>query len=103
MVNHPFEYPWSSYHANALGQYNALIPSHSLYDALGHDATTRQAQYRSLFSAQIDELSLAQMREATNKAWVLGSEHFKQKIADQLNRRSGKLAKGGDRKSDEFK
>ncbi len=42
------------------------------------------------------------MREATKKAWVLGSEYFKQKIADQLNRRSGKLAKGGDRKSDEY-
>jgi len=44
-----------------------------------------------------------QMREATNKAWVLGSEHFKQKIAAQLNHRIGKLEKGGDRKSDEFK
>ena len=74
-----------------------------MYDALGQDDTTRQAQYLSLFTAQIDELSLAQMREATNKAWVLGSEHFKQKIADQLNRISGQLAKGGDRKSDEFK
>lgn len=74
-----------------------------MYDVLGQDDTTRQAQYRSLFTAQIDELNLAQMREAANKAWVLGSEHFKQKISDQLNRRSGKLAKGGDRKSDEFK
>ena len=37
-----------------------------------------------------------------NKAWVLGSAHFKQKIADQLNRRIDKLSKGGDRKSDEY-
>ena len=43
------------------------------------------------------------MREATNKAWVLGSEHFKQKIESQLNRRTDKLNRGGDRKSDEFK
>ena len=43
------------------------------------------------------------MREATNKAWVLGSDHFKQKIANQLNRRSVRLAKGGDRKSNEYK
>ena len=63
----------------------------------------RQAQYRSLFAGQIDEISLSQLREATNKAWVLGSEHFKQKIASQLNLRSDRLAKGGDRKSDEFK
>jgi hypothetical protein len=33
---------------------------------------------------------------------VLGSDYFKQKIANQLNRRSDKLAKGGDRKSDEY-
>ena len=103
MVQHPAEYPWSSYCANALGQPDALITPHSLYDALGQDEATRQAQYRSLFAGQLDEISLSQLREATNKAWVLGSEHFKQKIANQLNRRSDKLAKGGDRKSDEFK
>ena len=32
----------------------------------------------------------------------LGSTHFKQKIAAQLNRRSEKLSKGGDKKSDEY-
>lgn len=103
MVQNPSEYPWSSYRANALGQYDTLITPHTMYYALGQDETTRQAQYRSLFAAQIDEMSLTQVREATNKAWVLGSEHFKQKIADQINRRTDKLAKGGDRKSDEFK
>lgn len=102
MVQHPSEYPWSSYRANALGCYNALISPHYIYCALGQDDATRQTQYRSLFTGQIDEMSLAQMREATNKAWVLGSEHFKQKIANQLNRRSDKLPKGGDRKSDEY-
>ena len=102
MVQHPSEYPWSSYCANALGQYHALIAPHSLYDALGQDEAARQMQYRSLFAGQIDEMSLNQMREATNKAWVLGSEHFKQKIANQLNRRSDKLAKGGERKSDAY-
>ena len=103
MVQHPSEYPWSSYRANALGQYNACITPHIMYDALGQDAATRQLQYCNLFTAQIDEMSLAQMREATNKAWVLGSAHFKEKIANQLNRRSDMLAKGGDRKSDVFK
>ena len=43
------------------------------------------------------------MRDATNKAWVMGSEYFKQKIAEKLNRRSDKLGRGGDRKSNEFK
>ena len=107
MVAHPAEYPWSSYRCNALGQansqLNSLITPHYLYDALGQDEVTRLEQYRSLFKGQIDETSLALMREATNKAWVLGSDYFKQKIANQLNRRTDKLAKGGDRKSDEFR
>jgi putative transposase len=103
MVNHPSEYPWSSYRANALGRYDALVTPQTMYYALGQDETTRQEQYRSLFTTQVDEMSLAQMREATNRAWVLGSEHFKQKIASQLNRRTDMLSKGGDRRSDEFK
>ncbi|GAB7562007.1 transposase [Methylobacillus methanolivorans] len=103
MVSSPSEYPWSSYRANALGQYDALISPHPLYDGLGQDATQRQAGYRDLFKGQTDELSLEKIREATNKAWVLGSDSFKQKIESQLNRRTDKLAKGGDRKSDAFK
>jgi putative transposase len=104
MVQHPSEYPWSSYRANALGQYDALITPHAMYTALDRDeAQQQQAHYRDLFIGQIDALSVTQIREATNKAWVLGSDYFKQKIEAQLGRRMDKLAKGGDRKSDEFK
>lgn len=103
MVKHPSEYPWSSYRANALGQYDALITPHPVYYALDQQEENRQARYRDLFHGQIDALSLDKIREATNKAWVLGSDHFKQKIATQLNRRTDKLAKGGDRKSDEYR
>lgn len=102
MVLHASEYPWSSYRANALGQYDALVTPHEMYLALGQNAVDRQAGYRDLFIGQMDELSLTQIREATNKAWVLGSDYFKQKVADQLNRRADKLAKGGDRKSDAY-
>jgi putative transposase len=56
-----------------------------------------------LFATQIDEISLNQMREATNKAWVLGSDFFKEKIEKQLNRQAEKKARGGDRKSAEYK
>ena len=52
---------------------------------------------KGLFSLRVS------LCEAANKAWVLGSEHFKQKIANQLYRRSDKLTKGGDRKLDEYR
>ena len=74
-----------------------------MYIALDQDEEQRQARYRDLFNGQIDEQNLASIREATNKAWVLGSDYFKQKIEAQLNRRADKLTKGGDRKSDKFR
>ncbi len=43
--------------------------------------------------------TLEEVRASINKAWVLGSEHFREKIANQLNRRASPLPKGRDRKS----
>lgn len=88
MVKHPSEYPWSSYRANALGQPDPLVTPHEMYLRLGKDEGTRQARYRDLFNGQVDELNLVAIREAVNKASVLGSERFKQQVAQQLNRRA---------------
>ncbi|WEJ63620.1 hypothetical protein [Thiomicrorhabdus lithotrophica] len=65
-------------------------------------------QIKQNFIEQIQELKiesteLEQIRESTNKAWVLGSDYFKEKIAKQLNRATAPKAKGGDRKSKRFK
>jgi len=35
MVEHPAEYRWSSYRANAQGEFSALRCPHPLYEALG--------------------------------------------------------------------
>ena len=103
MVAHPSDYPWSSYCCNALGHSNSLITSHEQYLKLGKRETERRAAYRALFKAHISEQQLHEIREATNKAWVLGNDYFKEKIEKQLNRRAVPLAKGGDRKSNAFK
>jgi len=66
---------------------------------LGGSDDERQAAYRALFEVSFDEKTLEEVRSSINKAWVLGSEHFKSKIAAQLNRRASPLPKGGDRKS----
>lgn len=99
MVAHPAEYPWSSYRGNALGENDALLTPHPLFLALGGSADKRQAAYRVLFDAALGEKTLEEVRSSINKAWVLGSEHFKSKIAAQLNRHASPLPKGGDRKS----
>lgn len=103
MVGHPSDYPWSSYSHNALGEKNELIVEHSLYRRLGRNAEQRQAAYRQLFKSHIPELLLTQIRESTNKSWVLGTEQFKRNMESKLTRRVGPAARGGDRKSELFK
>lgn len=99
MVDHPSEYPWSSYPFNALGRFDRLVTPHREYKRLGKVDTERQSEYRQLFRAQIAENTLKAIREATNKAWVLGSERFKKRVEKKLGRPVESAGHGGDRKS----
>ena len=103
MADHPSEYPWSSYRFNALGQPDSLLAPHKEYLSLGKTAEARQAAYRALFKTRIANKTLEEIRDCTNRAWVLGSDHFKERIADQLNRQAAPKARGGDRKSEAYR
>ena len=103
MVSHAAEYPWSSYRGNALGNAIQLLTPHALYWQLGKTDNERQSAYRALFSGEIPERDLAAIRQATNKAWVLGDEKFKAQIAAKTGRRPVPLGRGGDRKSASFR
>ncbi len=103
MVAHPSEYPCSSYRCNAQGQPDALVTPHAEYLRLGKSDEERQAAYRQLFKHRIAERGLDEIRKATNKAWVLGNERFKQGIQQQLERRVEPATRGGDRKSKKFR
>jgi putative transposase len=103
MVFHPSDYPWSSYRFNALGDHNDLLIMHEEYRRLGQTDDARQSAYRSLFAGHMDDVTINTIREATNKAWVLGSDRFKQRIAAQIDRRVEPLIRGGDRKSLAFR
>ncbi|WP_025039498.1 REP-associated tyrosine transposase [Nitrosospira briensis] len=103
MVAHPSEYRWSSYGYNALGWVNDLVTPHSEYLRLGRIDEERQSAYRRLFEYPISEESINTIREATNKAWVLGNDRFKQSIQEKLKRQVEPAVKGGDRKSEQFK
>lgn len=99
MVEHPSDYPWSSYRCNAIGQTNPLIKAHDKYNELGRNKAACQQGYRTLFKAHISEKTLEEIRASANKEWVLGSDYFKEKIAEKLKRRTSPLPRGGDRKS----
>jgi putative transposase len=62
-----------------------------------------QAAYRALFNQTLSETQINEIRDATNKAWVLGDGWFKERIQLQLARRVEPVARGGDRKSAQFK
>jgi putative transposase len=99
MVSHPADYPWSSYGSNALGRPDALVSEHALYRRLGTRGKERRDRYRALFDHSIGKETLEAIREATNKAWVLGNDRFRAQIEDLVNRRSAPKTRGGDRKS----
>jgi len=87
MVQHPAEYKWSSYAANAQGTENTIIQAHTTYQALGLDATSRQAAYRELFRYELDIGLVDEIRKATNGNYALGNTLFTEQIAAALGRR----------------
>ena len=103
MVDHPASYPWSSYRCNSAGHANPIITNHEQYTALGKSPEERQQAYRALFEAHITEKQLDEIRRAANSEWVLGSDRFKTRIEQNLQRQVAPLPRGGDRKSKSFR
>ena len=103
MVEHPAEYPWSSYRFNGVGLSVECIHPHEKYLDLGCSAKVRQENYRSLFLGHIEERELHIIRESANKGWVLGSDRFKSQIENKTGRRVTPVERGGDRKSKKYK
>lgn len=102
MVDHPAEFRWSSYRANAQGEPDAVIEPHPLYLALGATAATRQAAYRELFRYELDPGAVDAIRQATNGNYALGDERFGAEIPAMLGRRAvrgkaGRPVRGADR------
>lgn len=88
MVEHPGEYRWSSYAANAQGQANPLLSAHPLYEELGSEPEARRQAYRELFRHHMDNDLLHAIREALNQELVLGRDDFKDRIAQMTARQT---------------
>ncbi len=100
MVEHPADYPWSSYAANGMGVANEVITPHRLFKNLGHNDTERQSAYRELFRYQLDPGVIDEIRSATNGNYVLGNNRFSREVEEMLGRRVtpgrvGRPVKGG--------
>jgi len=102
-VTSPEDYAWSSYAGNAHGAEDALISPHPVYNRLGRSHAARQAAYLEGFEQPLDEALLKRIRDATNKAWVLGDESFCREVEGRLNRRAEPRQRGGDRRSEAYR
>ena len=87
MVDHPADYPWSSYQVNGQGRKSELLTSHDEYNRLANSDTLRQKHYRDLFDTQMEHGLITEIRQSTNGNYALGNEQFKEEIAKILNQR----------------
>lgn len=98
MVEHPADYRWCSYRANAQGEDDRQVSPHRLYVALGDTAEHRQAAYRELFRHDLEPGLVDQIRAATNGNFLLGNARFAAEIEATLGRRVSPGTPGRPRK-----
>jgi len=87
MVEHPVDYPWSSYKHNSGKCPSPLISPHSVYYGLGADPLARQQSYLSLVNDGVDNRVLEQIRDATSQGFPLGDSLFLEQIEEMIGRR----------------
>src|ERR1700691_738888 len=94
MVEHPADYPWSSYRANAQGQPDPLVSPHQVYRGLARADEERQSAYRQLFRAQLAKDHLEASRESTQNGRVLGNDRVRGKSERLSGRRASPMPRG---------
>ncbi len=93
IVQSPWQYPWSSYGANALGRADALVTAHPMQLAWETESGDRHEAYRSLFRAPVDPAITQSIRDATQHAWALGDAGFCRALSAS-GRRASALPRG---------
>jgi putative transposase len=89
MVANPADYHWSSYGANGLGQHDALVSPHALYQQIAISRPERLLLYREMVSTGISEDDIEAIRQYAQRQRALGSSKFQAQIEQQLQRRAG--------------
>ena len=88
MVTHPAEYPWSSYHANALGESSGLVSAHEQFLRLGINREQRMMAYRELLEQPLEQEVSDEIRAAVYHELVTGSSAYKRDIETTSRRRT---------------
>jgi putative transposase len=94
LTAHPTDFRWSSHRHYALGVANPLVSAHSLITSLALDDTERRDAYSTLFKEPLEAQVIEQIRVATNKGRVLGSEAFIKHVESVLGRHASAPKRG---------
>lgn len=94
MVRSPADYPWSSFHTNALGVPSHFLNPHSEYLHLGATPKERQAAYLGMVTSGLGPSELAAIRGAINANAALGDENFIAGLEARLGRTARPVARG---------
>lgn len=94
IVKKPEDYPYSSYHFNALGKADKLITPHEVFlslsgsgsepEAPAPDKNKENRAYIALFDEILSRKELTQIRRATQKNHAIGSNQFMLRVAKLL-------------------
>jgi putative transposase len=88
MVAAPWEYPWSSYRANAGLEASLFLVPHQHYLGLGATDEERHRHYRQFFMNAPSSSELDCIRHCINTGSTLGTEGFLKGLEDFLGRRA---------------
>lgn len=92
IVKQPEDYPYSSFHANALGNADSMVMPHKVFlDYVGgkgsesatadSDPCENRQAYRELCAQMLDRKTLTEIRRGTEKGLGIGTAEFLLKIA----------------------
>ena len=76
MVEHPIDYPWSSYRVNAGKKPRRQLVMHDIYRRLDKDDSARYCAYRALFSVALSKDALHDIQGSITFSMPLGNEVF---------------------------
>lgn len=88
LAEHPRDYPWSSYQANAEGTGGTLVIPHPEYLRLGTTGVERRRAYQELFGFTLQPERVEEIRSATNGNFALGNERFRREVSIAVGRRA---------------
>jgi len=87
MVDKPDDYTWSSFRHHVNDRTDPLIEDHEIFISMGSTPAERALQYRELCQRRIDAACIEEIRNNTNRGYILGSATFARQIKAALRRR----------------